>query len=101
MTFLALAAATLSLSTATAAYAYDNQYAALAIDHNAGDAYGWAVNHYTQGQADAAALSECGRGQAQRAHAHHEQRPDERRARASGQVANGFHSVESPRRVGV
>jgi len=62
MTVLALCAATLSLSAAMPAQAYDNQYAALAIDYNAGDAYGWAVNHYSQGDADAAALRECGKG---------------------------------------
>lgn len=61
MTVLALTAA-LSLFGAPAANAYDNQYGALAIDHNAGDQYGWAVNHYSQAQADRAALNECGRG---------------------------------------
>lgn len=61
ITALTVAAAVLALSAATSANAYDNQYAALAIDHNAGDQWGWAVNHYTQGEADRAALNECGR----------------------------------------
>jgi hypothetical protein len=62
MKLIAVAAAALSLGSATAVQAWDNQYAALAIDHNGGSAYGWAVNHYTQVQADRAALSQCGKG---------------------------------------
>lgn len=58
---MALAAAAALLAGTTSAQAQSNQYASLAIDQNAGDAYGWAVNHYTQKQADAAALSQCGR----------------------------------------
>lgn len=58
---LAAAAAVALISASTAVQAQSNEYGALAIDQNAGDAYGWAVNHYTQKQADAAALSQCGR----------------------------------------
>lgn len=57
---MAAAVAAMALVAGSSAQAQSNYYAALAIDHNAGDAYGWAVNHYTQKQADAAALSECG-----------------------------------------
>jgi hypothetical protein len=58
---LAAAVAVATLVTGSSVQAQSNYYAALAIDHNAGDGYGWAVNHYTQKQADAAALSQCGR----------------------------------------
>ena len=35
---------------------------ALAIDQGDGSAYGWAVDHETQAEADARALRECGQG---------------------------------------
>lgn len=62
MHLLAAAAVVLSLSAASAVEAAKNNYGALAIDYNAGSAYGWAVDHYTQANADNAALSQCGRG---------------------------------------
>jgi hypothetical protein len=59
---LAAVAAVAALFSAASVEAQSNSYAALAIDHNAGSAYGWAVNHYTQRNADNAALENCGRG---------------------------------------
>ncbi len=41
---LAAAVAVATLVTGSSVQAQSNYYAALAIDHNAGDAYGWAVN---------------------------------------------------------
>ncbi|MBX7249317.1 MAG: DUF4189 domain-containing protein [Caulobacteraceae bacterium] len=55
----AVAAAT--LFAASAADARSGQYGALAIDSNAGSAYGWSVNANTQKEADWGALNKCGR----------------------------------------
>jgi hypothetical protein len=61
MRYAVLAAAAAMLAAASGSVqAQSNSYGALAIDYNAGSGYGWAVNHYTQKQADRAALSQCG-----------------------------------------
>ena len=50
-----------TFAVASAAVAQSNQYAALAIDSNGGEGYGWSVNASTQKEADRGALSKCGR----------------------------------------
>lgn len=44
----------------SAADAQQSRHAALAIDRNDGERYGWAVDYPSRGEADARALAECG-----------------------------------------
>ncbi len=59
--FKAALVTAICLAAIQTAGAQGDKHGSLAIDQNNGDLYGWAIDYDTQSEADARALSECGR----------------------------------------